>query len=102
MLRVEETLASYLSHGMMFSLKDKFFLIDVFISPYGLFGIDMSTVIQRFIKARVQSVAFEKFIPIRGHGLSAPTSPSDPQPGPSLGGREGESEGERGHPCLSY
>jgi len=50
MVRVEETLASYLSHGMMFSLKDRFFLIDVFISPYGLFGIAMSTVIQRFIR----------------------------------------------------
>lgn len=45
-------------------IKEKMVLLDA--SHSGLFGTDLSTVVQRFREARVQSVAFKKFILCHG------------------------------------
>lgn len=43
--------------------KDRFFLLDAPLSPSGLFGGTVNTVVERFQEAKKQVVAFQCFLP---------------------------------------
>lgn len=42
--------------------KDRFFFLDALLSPSGLFGDAVNTVIERFQEARKQAAAFQRFL----------------------------------------
>jgi hypothetical protein len=64
--------------------KDRAFLLDAPISPSGLFGDAVNTVVDRFQEARKQSAAFKQFLPRRSvSGKSAPSGQPQPQPSTS-------------------
>lgn len=69
--------------------REKYFLLDSLISPFGLCGTAVNFIVQRFRGAKVQLAAFEKFIPSLGQGPSTPVNPSDLVPG-SSSWREGQ------------
>ncbi len=45
--------------------KDRFFLLDALLSPSGLFGDTVDTVVKRFQQAKKQAAAFQHFLPCR-------------------------------------
>ncbi|KAL1276542.1 hypothetical protein QQF64_036165, partial [Cirrhinus molitorella] len=45
--------------------KDRFFLLDAPLSPSGLFGDAVNSVVERFQEARKQAAAFQRFLPRR-------------------------------------
>ncbi|KAK2869830.1 hypothetical protein Q8A67_024222 [Cirrhinus molitorella] len=59
--------------------KDRFFLLDAPLSPSGLFGDAVNTVVERFQEAKKQAAAFQRFLPRR----QVPGAAEREQPRPS-------------------
>ncbi len=63
--------------------KDRSFLLDASVSPAGLFGAAVETVVRKFREAKVKSAAFEHYIPRRRRRPSGQPPEAEPAAGPS-------------------
>ncbi|XP_016344212.1 uncharacterized protein LOC107690393 [Sinocyclocheilus anshuiensis] len=63
--------------------KDRSFLPDGPVSPAGLFGAAVETVVRKFREAKVKSVAFEHYIPRRRRRPFGEPPEAEPAAGPS-------------------
>lgn len=72
--------------------KDKVFLLDAPLSPSGLFGDAVNTVVDRYQEAKRQSAAFQQFIPRRSKSKGAGPKTDQPQPSSSSSYRQVQKE----------
>ncbi len=67
--------------------KDRVFLMEAPLAPSGLFGDAVNSVIDRYLEARKQAAAFQRFLPRRSIALGA-AGQEQPQPCTSSSYRE--------------
>ncbi|CAM4635653.1 unnamed protein product [Leuciscus chuanchicus] len=68
--------------------KEKHFLLDSPISPFGLFGGAVDTVVGRFQEVKKQSAAFQQYLPRRSSSSRKAASKGQPQPSASSSHRQ--------------
>ncbi len=78
--------------------KDRSFLLDAPVSPAGLFGAAVETVVRKFREAKVKSAAFERYIPRRRRRPSGQPPEAEPAAGPSWRQRQKTSVAARTPP----
>ena len=72
--------------------KEKHFLLDSPISPSGLFGGAVETVVGRFQEVRKQSAAFQQYLPRRSSSSRKAASKGQPRPPSSSSHRQEQKE----------
>ncbi|KAI2661633.1 Transposon Ty3-G Gag-Pol polyprotein [Labeo rohita] len=71
--------------------KDRVFLLDAPLSPAGLFGDAVNSVVDRYQEARKQAAAFQRFLP-RRHPARGAAATEQPQPSTSSSYREAQKQ----------
>lgn len=72
--------------------KEKYFLLDSPISPPGLFGGAVGTVVERFQEVKKQSAAFHQYLPRRSGSSGKAASKGQPRPSTSSSHRQVQKE----------
>ncbi|KAI2661618.1 Transposon Ty3-G Gag-Pol polyprotein [Labeo rohita] len=71
--------------------KDRVFLLDAPLSPSGLFGDSVNSVVDRYQEARKQAAAFQRFLPLR-HPAREAAGREQPRPSTSSSYREAQKQ----------
>ncbi|KAI2668278.1 putative uridine nucleosidase 2 [Labeo rohita] len=71
--------------------KDRVFLLDAPLSPSGLFGDAVNTVVDRYQEARKQAAAFQRYLP-RRHSAHGAAATEQPRPSTSSSHREAQKQ----------
>ncbi|KAI2660091.1 Transposon Ty3-G Gag-Pol polyprotein [Labeo rohita] len=71
--------------------KDRVFLLDAPLSPSGLFGVSVTSVVDRYQEARKQAAAFQRFLPLR-HPAREAAGREQPRPSTSSSYREAQKQ----------
>ncbi|KAL0147294.1 hypothetical protein M9458_057396 [Cirrhinus mrigala] len=71
--------------------KDRVFLLDAPLSPSGLFGDSVNSVVDRYQEARKQAAAFQRFLPLR-HPAHGAAGREQPRPSTSSSYREAQKQ----------
>ncbi|KAI2664621.1 Transposon Ty3-G Gag-Pol polyprotein [Labeo rohita] len=71
--------------------KDRVFLLDALLSPSGLFGDSVNSVVDRYQEARKQAAAFQRFLPLR-HPAREAAGREQPRPSTSSSYRQAQKQ----------
>ncbi|KAL0161017.1 hypothetical protein M9458_044742, partial [Cirrhinus mrigala] len=71
--------------------KDRVFLLDAPLSPFGLFGNSVNSVVDRYQEARKQAAAFQRFLPLR-HPAREAAGREQPRPSTSSSYRDAQKQ----------